>query len=118
VAARYRRFIAQILTDCPRVSGHFLSHAIGVVGFSNPGGPPILIKESVNLVMTDQDFIFCALRQVGVIIAEHLESGSRHTDEVVTQLIAVLDTEELASAMNRVERWSGLRVVKEIKGAD
>jgi hypothetical protein len=68
--------------------------------------------------MTDQDFIFCALRQVGVIIAEHLESGSRDTDEVVTQLIAVLDAEELASAMNRVERWSGLRVVKEIKGAD
>ncbi len=68
--------------------------------------------------MTDQDLIFCALRQVGVIIAEHLESGSRDADEVVAQLIAVLDTEELAAAMTRVERRSGLRVVKEIRGAD
>ncbi|MGO8913796.1 MAG: hypothetical protein ACLQDM_31355 [Bradyrhizobium sp.] len=68
--------------------------------------------------MTDQDLIFCALRQVGVIIAEHLESASSDADEVVSQLIAVLDTEELAAAMNRVERRSGLRVVKIIKGAD
>jgi hypothetical protein len=68
--------------------------------------------------MTDQDLIFCALRQVGVIIAEHLEAGSGDADGVITQLIAVLDTEELASAMNRIERRSGLRVVKEIKGAD
>lgn len=68
--------------------------------------------------MTDQDLIFCALRQVGVIIGEHLELGSSDADEVVTQLIAVLDTEELAAAMNRVERRSGLRVVKEIKEAD
>lgn len=68
--------------------------------------------------MTDQDLIFCALRQVGVIIAEHLELASSDADEVVSQLIAVLDTEELAAAMNRVERRSGLRVVKIIKGAD
>jgi hypothetical protein len=68
--------------------------------------------------MIDQDLIFCALRQVGVIIAEHLESGSTDAEGVVSQLIAVLDTEELASAMTRVERRSRLRVVKEIKGAD
>jgi hypothetical protein len=30
----------------------------------------------------------------------------------ITQLIAVLDTRELADAMNRVERGYGLRVVK------
>ena len=72
----------------------------------------------MNFVMTDQDLIFCALRQVGVIIAEHIESGSRDADKVVTQLVAVLDTEELALAMNRVERRSGLRVVKDIRGAD
>ena len=86
--------------------------------FPTPAAPTISFKDSVNFVMTDQDLIFCALRQVGVIIAEHLESGSRDADEVVTQLIAVLDTEELAAAMNRVERRSGLRVVKNIKEAD
>jgi hypothetical protein len=72
----------------------------------------------MDLVMTDQDLIFCALRQVGLIVAEHIGSGSSDADEVVTQLIAVLDTEELAAAMNRVERRSGLRVVEATRGAD
>ena len=62
--------------------------------------------------MTDQELIFSALRQVGLIVAEHLESGSADADEVITQLIAVLDTQELAAAMNRVERGYGLRMVK------
>jgi hypothetical protein len=84
----------------------FKNRAIGVVVFSHPATPP-----------TDQDLIFRALRQVGVIIAEHPESGESDTDEVVTQL-TVLDTEELAAAMNRVERRSGLRLTKEIRGAD
>jgi hypothetical protein len=62
--------------------------------------------------MTDQELVFSALRQVGLIVAEHLESGADHADEVITQLIAVLDTQELAAAMNRVERGYGLRIVK------
>jgi hypothetical protein len=62
--------------------------------------------------MTDQELIFSALRQVGLIVAEHLEPGAAHADEVITQLIAVLDTQELAAAMNRVERGYGLRMVK------
>jgi hypothetical protein len=62
--------------------------------------------------MTDQELIFSALRQVGLIVAEHLESGASDADEAITQLIAVLDTQELAAAMNRVERGYGLRRVK------
>jgi hypothetical protein len=62
--------------------------------------------------MTDQQLIFSALRQVGLIVAEHLESGAADADEVITQSIAVLDTQELAAAMNRVERGYGLRMVK------
>jgi hypothetical protein len=61
--------------------------------------------------MTDQELIFAALRQVGLIIAEHLESAS-DADEAITQLIAVLDTPELAAAMNRLERGYGLATVK------
>lgn len=61
--------------------------------------------------MTDQELIFSALRQVGVIVAEHLESGA-DADEAITQLVAVLDTQELADAMNRVDRRFGLRVLK------
>jgi hypothetical protein len=59
--------------------------------------------------MTDQELIFSALRQVGLIVAEHLESRAIDADETITQLIAVLDTRELAAAMNRVERGYGLR---------
>jgi hypothetical protein len=62
--------------------------------------------------MTDQELIFAALRQVGLIVAEHLESGTSEADEAIKQLVAVLDTPELAAAMNRVERGYGLQMVK------
>jgi hypothetical protein len=62
--------------------------------------------------MTDQELVFSALRQVGLIVAEHLEAGASDADEVITQLIAVLDTPNLAAAMNRLERGYGLRAVK------
>jgi hypothetical protein len=62
--------------------------------------------------VTDQELVFSALRQVSLIVAEHLVSGPRDADEAITQLIAVLDTPELAAAMNRMERGYGLRVVK------
>jgi hypothetical protein len=61
--------------------------------------------------MTDHELIFAALRQVGLIVAEQLEFGT-DADEAITRLVTVLDTQELADAMNRVERGFGLRVVK------
>jgi hypothetical protein len=51
------------------------------------------------------------LRQVGLTVVKHLEV-TKDADEAITQLIAVLDTQELANAMNRVERGYGLRAVK------
>jgi hypothetical protein len=62
--------------------------------------------------MTDQELILPRCVKSGLIVAEHLESGTSDADETITQLIAVLDTEELAAAMNRVERGYGLRVMK------
>ena len=62
--------------------------------------------------MTDQELVLAALRQVGLIIAEHLELGATDADETITRLIAVLDTAELADAINRLERGFGLRVIK------
>jgi hypothetical protein len=62
--------------------------------------------------VTDQQLVVSAMRQIGLIVAEHLELGMRDADEVVTQIIAVLDTQELADAMNRLGRGFGLRVVK------
>jgi hypothetical protein len=62
--------------------------------------------------MTDQELILAALRQVGSIIAAHLEAATSDADEVIAQLVAVLDTQELAEAINRLGRGYGLRVVK------
>ena len=62
--------------------------------------------------MTDQELVFAALRQVGLIVAEQLESGTGDADNAITQLVAVLDSPELAAAMNRVERGHGLRTLK------
>jgi hypothetical protein len=62
--------------------------------------------------MPDQELVLAALRQVGLIIAEHLELGMTDADETIAQLVAVLDTKELADAINRLERGFGLRVVK------
>ena len=66
----------------------------------------------MNLAMTDQELVLSALREVGLIIAEHLELGRPDADETITRLTAVLDTEELADAINRLERGFGLRVIK------
>ena len=38
--------------------------------------------------------------------------GVTDADDVITKLVAVLDTKELADAINRLERRFGLRVVK------
>jgi len=62
--------------------------------------------------VTDQQLVLSAMRQVGLIVAEHLELGMPDADEVITQLLAVLNTQELAEAMNRLERGCGLRVVR------
>jgi hypothetical protein len=71
-------------------------------------------SRSVEFVsaVTDQELVLATLRQVGLIIAEHLETASSDADEVVAQLVAVLDTQELADAISRMERGYGLRIVK------
>ena len=44
--------------------------------------------------------------------SEHLEPGARDADETITQLIAVLEMQDLARAIERLEKGHGLRVVK------
>jgi hypothetical protein len=61
--------------------------------------------------MTDQELIITALRQSGVITAEHLEPGN-NADETIARLIAILDWQDLAAAMDRLESGHGLRAVK------
>jgi hypothetical protein len=52
--------------------------------------------------MTDQQLIVSALRKAGGIIGEYLEPGPRDADATIAKLIAVLDTEDLARALERL----------------
>jgi len=61
--------------------------------------------------VTDQERIIIALRDATEIIGDYLEPGPRDAEETIDRLIAVLDTQELAAALERVE-GHGLRVVK------
>ena len=62
--------------------------------------------------MTDQELVLSALRRAGLIIAEHLEPGHHDAEQTISKLNSVLDSQELAAAMNRLESGYGLRVVK------
>jgi hypothetical protein len=62
--------------------------------------------------MTDQQLVVLTLRKASLIIANYLEPGSRDADETITQLIAVLDNQDLARALDRLEKGHWLRVVK------
>jgi hypothetical protein len=62
--------------------------------------------------MTDQERVVSTLRLAGQIIGEYLEPGPHDAEETLRRLIAVLDTQDLAGAIDRLEKSHGLRVVK------
>jgi hypothetical protein len=62
--------------------------------------------------LTDQELLISTIHEAGRIIGEYIEPGPRDADETITQLIAVLDNQDLAGAIDRLEKGHGLRVVK------
>jgi hypothetical protein len=62
--------------------------------------------------MTDQDLLISTLREAGRIISDHLEPGPRDSEQTLMRLIEVLDRQDLASAIERLEAGHGLREVK------
>jgi hypothetical protein len=62
--------------------------------------------------VTDQQLLIAAIRKAGLIIAEHLEPDGPDAAHTLSRLIAVLDAEDLARAVERLEKGHGLRVVK------
>lgn len=63
--------------------------------------------------MTDQQILVDAIERAGVIIAEHIEPGhAQDPEQTVNRLIAVLDTQNVAGAIERLNAGFGLRVVK------
>jgi hypothetical protein len=62
--------------------------------------------------MSDQRLLVAALNEAGRIIAEYLEPGPHDADKTIQHLISILDRQDLAAAMTRLENAHGLRVVK------
>jgi hypothetical protein len=63
--------------------------------------------------MTDQEIAVAALRTAGQIIAKYVEPGHpRDAEATLNRLIELLDAQELAAAIERLEKGFGLRVVK------
>jgi hypothetical protein len=48
----------------------------------------------------------------GRVIGEYIEPGPRDAEETLARLIALLDSQDLARAIERLEKVQGLRVVK------
>jgi hypothetical protein len=62
--------------------------------------------------MTDQALLISTLREAGRIIGEYIDSEPRDAEQTLSRLIAVLEKQDLARAIERIERGHGLRVVK------
>jgi len=52
--------------------------------------------------MTDQPLLISTLREAGRIIGEYVEPGPRDVESTIAKLIAVLDTQDLARALERL----------------
>jgi hypothetical protein len=83
---------------------------IGVVGFTPI--PDDSAQPSLKPRHDRSELVVSALRKVGSFIADHLEQNTIDAADTIAQLVALLDTQELADAMSRLERGYGLRVVK------
>ena len=62
--------------------------------------------------MTDQELLISTLRGAGRIIGEYIEPGQRDAEQTLSRLIAVLEMQDLARAIERIENGHGLRAVK------
>jgi hypothetical protein len=63
--------------------------------------------------MKDHAIVTIALNQVAMIVGDHFEPGlPRDPVATVKRMIEVLDSQELAEAIMRLEKGAWLRVVK------
>ena len=62
--------------------------------------------------MTDQALLISTLCGAGRIIGEYIEPGPRDAEQTLARLIAVLETQDLARAIERLEKVHGFQVVK------
>jgi hypothetical protein len=58
--------------------------------------------------MTVQDLLIFTVRKASRIISDHLEPGPRDSEQTLMRLIELLDRQDLASAIERLEAGQGL----------
>ena len=62
--------------------------------------------------MTDEELVISTLRRASLVLAEYSEPGQPDAKETIARLMAVLDRQDVALAMERLEKGHRLRVVK------
>ncbi len=62
--------------------------------------------------MTDEELILYAVRNAQFVLAEHIERGPPDAEEAITQLLEILDRQDVVAATDRLCREYGLRPLK------
>jgi hypothetical protein len=62
--------------------------------------------------MTDEELILHAVRNAQFVLAEHIERGPPDAEEAITQLLEILDRQDVVAATDRLCREYGLRPLK------
>jgi hypothetical protein len=61
---------------------------------------------------TDEELIVRAMRDAQLLLAEHIERGPTDAEEAITQLLEILDRQDVVAATNRLCCEYGLRPLK------
>ena len=61
---------------------------------------------------TDEELIVRAMRDAQLLLAEHIERGPADAEEAITQLLEIIDRQDVVAATNRLCREYGLRPLK------
>jgi hypothetical protein len=62
--------------------------------------------------VTDEELIVQAMRDAQLLLAEHIERGPTDAEEAISQLLEVLDRQDIVAATNRLCHDYGLRPSK------
>jgi hypothetical protein len=67
--------------------------------------------------MTDQELIVHAMRNAQSLLNEHIERGPSDAEEALTQLLEILDRQDVVTATDRLCREYGLRPMTRTQGS-
>ena len=62
--------------------------------------------------MTDEELILRAMRNAQLLLAEHIERGPSDAEQTITELLEILDRQDVVAATDRLCREYGLRPLK------